>query len=102
MESYYKVSQVFKSSTGIRKCDRKLLQSATSITKYDNYYKVRRKTIFLCSAKYVSEIKLMSVWSVIKYLAHALAQFPFTTIKTELDCYYQKRRTDCCQITLVY
>ena len=47
---YYKVRQVsqsltenyYKSVIGVRKCDKKILQSMTGITKCNSYYKVRR------------------------------------------------------------
>ena len=49
-DRYYKVSQVsqnltenyYKSVIGVRKCDKKILQSMTGITKCNSYYKVRR------------------------------------------------------------
>ena len=41
---YYKVRQVLQSVSGNTKCDRLLLQSASGITMFDIYYKVRRNT----------------------------------------------------------
>ena len=41
-EVYCKVSLVLKRTSGITKCGRSSLQSASGIAKSDSYYKVRR------------------------------------------------------------
>ena len=87
----------------------------TVITKWDV------NTMVPCSAKYVSEIKLLlpnllQIWSLEIYCVnrtwsgilinmikmvwdfstHVLAQSPFTTIEADLDFYHQKLKSDCC------
>ena len=37
-EVYYKLRQVLQNASGFTKCDRLLLQSASSITNFDSYY----------------------------------------------------------------
>ena len=49
-EVYYKVSQVLQSASSITKYDKLLLQSTSGITKCGSYYKVRRNTIRLLSS----------------------------------------------------
>ena len=47
-DSYYKVRHnLLRSVISITKCDKKLLQSVTGITKSDIYYKVRRNKVHI-------------------------------------------------------